>query len=201
LGLFLEDDKKVGCLVQASDRLIQPIFAPPTDRLTKPNLPIMHPIAQPQTNPRLRPLTPEDEPFLWEMLYEAIYIPPGHPKPPPEIIHQPELARYVQNWGSQTDRGFLAQDPTTLQPIGAIWLRFITAYGYIDKNTPELSIAVLPAYRNQGIGTVLMQHLLYDQITPVSLSVSRGNRAVNLYKRFGFAIVTEDKESIIMKRG
>ncbi len=29
----------------------------------------------------IRPLTVVDKPFLWDMLYEAIFVPPGRPTP------------------------------------------------------------------------------------------------------------------------
>ena len=30
-----------------------------------------------------------DEPFLWEMLYQALYVPEGEPPLPREIVQQP----------------------------------------------------------------------------------------------------------------
>lgn len=107
----------------------------------------------------IRPLIPEDEPFLWEMLYQAIYIPPNTTPPPRDIVNQPELAKYVRNWGHPNDSGFVAIDVKMRTPIGAVWLRLFTndskGYGYIDDTTPELSIAVAEVYRGKGIGTRL----------------------------------------------
>lgn len=84
----------------------------------------------------MRPLTLEDQPFLWEMLYQALYVPKGQTAPPPEVIHLPELAGYVQGWGREGDRGFLASDAATDQPVGAVWLRLMTGeskgYAYIE---------------------------------------------------------------------
>ena len=157
-------------------------------------------------NCSIRALTPEDESFLWEMLYQALYVPEGHPALPREVIHLPELARYVQDWGREGDCGFLASDAKTEQPIGAVWLRLLTGenkgYGYVDDDTPELSIAVLPDYRGQGVGTQLLTHLLspdYRQMS-ISLSVSADNPAVQLYERFGFEIISKLDESLTMKR-
>lgn len=39
----------------------------------------------------IRPLELEDEPFLWEMLYQAIYVPEGQTPLPREIIQIPEV--------------------------------------------------------------------------------------------------------------
>jgi ribosomal protein S18 acetylase RimI-like enzyme len=156
--------------------------------------------------PTIRPLTPIDEPFLWEMLYQAIYTPQDQPPPPRDIIQQPELARYVQGWGKPGDRGFLALNASTNQPIGAIWMRLFPTeapgYGYVDEHSPELAMAVLPGDRGQGIGTQLLTTLIESYPNEsICLSVSEGNPVVRLYLRFGFAIVGQSNGSMTMKRG
>jgi ribosomal protein S18 acetylase RimI-like enzyme len=154
----------------------------------------------------IRRLIPEDEPFLWEMLYQAIYVPEGEPAPPREIVRLPELARYVPGWGDASDCGFLASDAETRQAVGAAWLRLLTGtnrgFGYVDDTTPELSIAVLPEYRGRGIGTQLLVHLLESDCghSTISLSVSPGNPAIRLYERFGFEVVGKNDASLTMRR-
>lgn len=74
-------------------------------------------------------------------------------------------------------------------------------YGYVDDATPELSIALLPAYRGRGIGSQLLARLLEQAqgcCPGVSLSVSAGNPARRLYERFGFEIVAERGSSLTM---
>ncbi len=154
----------------------------------------------------IRPLVLTDEPFLWQMLYHAIHVPEGYPDPPPELVFLPELARYVNDWGRQGDLGFLAYETATNSFVGAVWLRLLTGekrgYGYVDDATPELSMAVLPAYRSQGLGTQLLKTLFTSGWgnSPVSLSVSADNPARRLYKRFGFEVVGEEGPSLTMKR-
>lgn len=152
---------------------------------------------------RFRRLTPADEPFLWEMLYLAVYVPDGNPPPPHEIIHAPELARYVEGWGKPDDSGFAAMDGETA--IGAVWIRLLTGeykgYGYVDDATPELSIALLPEYRGQGIGRQLMDRMLAFALPVykgVCLSVSRDNSAKHLYKSCGFRVVGSDPSTLVM---
>jgi len=70
----------------------------------------------------IRPLEPSDESFLWEILYQAIYIPTGTTPLPREIIYQPELAKYVQGWKTN-DIGLIAILESNQTPIGAIWIR------------------------------------------------------------------------------
>ena len=154
----------------------------------------------------IRPLVLEDETFLWEMLYQALYIPEGQTALPREVIQLPEIARYVRGWGQEGDCGFLASDAVTGQPVGAVWLRLLVSdnqgYGYVDDDTPELSIAVLPEYRGQGIGTELLNYLLSSVYghSSISLSVSEDNPALRLYKRFGFAVLKKSAGSLTMKR-
>lgn len=154
----------------------------------------------------IRPLTLIDEPFLWQMLYHAIHVPESHPAPPPELVFLPELARYVNGWGRQGDLGLLAYEVATHIPVGAVWLRLLTGenrgYGYVDDATPELSMAVLPAYRSQGLGTQLLTTLFTSgwDASPVSLSISADNPARRLYERFGFELVGEEGPSLTMKR-
>ena len=47
----------------------------------------------------IRSIEVTDEPFLWEMLYQALYVPPKGDSLARDVIFQPELAKYVQNWG------------------------------------------------------------------------------------------------------
>src|SRR5512133_2100171 len=128
----------------------------------------------------IRPLTPQDEPFLWEMLYAAIYVPEGQAPPPRSILQSPELAHYVRQWGQKPgDLGVLAALNASNQPVGAAWLRTFSrldpGYGFVDEQTPELSVALLPAYRGQGLGSTMLKVLLEGAaqiFTAVSLSVS-----------------------------
>jgi GNAT superfamily N-acetyltransferase len=69
------------------------------------------------------------------------------------------------------------------------WLRCFPAsepgYGFVDESTPELSIAVLPAYRGKGIGSRLLERLLQG-VDAASLSCDPANPAWRLYVRLGF---------------
>jgi ribosomal protein S18 acetylase RimI-like enzyme len=162
--------------------------------------------ASPSLPVTLRPLTRADEPFLWEMLYLAIHIESGANPPPRDIVRQPDLARYVANWGRLGDSGVVAIDGE--KQVGAAWLRLFTAsdkgYGYIADNIPELSTAMLPNYRGKGVGTLLLSRIL-DSVragknyAAISLSVSPTNPAVRLYERLGFKTVGISGTSLVMR--
>ncbi|HLF24855.1 MAG TPA: GNAT family N-acetyltransferase [Anaerolineae bacterium] len=156
----------------------------------------------------IRPLAPADKPFVWEMLYQALHVPPGGTPFPRDIVNRPELRRYVEGWGRPDDTGFMAVEQNRRQPIGATWLRLMTAenrgFGYVDDATPELSIAMLPEYRGRGIGSALLVRLLdlaASRYSAVSLSVARGNPALRLYQRLGFEeIGKSDAALTLIKR-
>jgi ribosomal protein S18 acetylase RimI-like enzyme len=144
---------------------------------------------------RIRPATVSDEPFLWEMLYQSLYV-EGQEPFPRDVLNRPHIARYVKGWGRAHDIGFVVEDERSNEPIGAVWCRLSgkdePGFAYIDEKTPELGIALLPEYRGQGIGTALLKHLL-EAVKPlypaIALSVSPNNPAMRLYERFGFETV------------
>ncbi len=155
----------------------------------------------------IRPLTSNDESFLRDVLYHAIYVPPGEDAPPYEIVREPELARYVTDWMKRPeDLGFAAEENGEL--IGAAWLRRWPSsergFGFVDENTPELTIAMLPQYRGCGAGTELLRCLVNEaaqRYGAVSLSVAVSNPALRLYQREGFIAVGEPEDgSITMVR-
>ena len=156
-------------------------------------------------NYQIAPITPADEPFLWEMLYQAIYLPASASPLPKAVVCSDELARYVRHWGRVHDFGLIAR--TDEHAIGAVWLRLLKGeqrgYGYVDGQTPELSMALLPEYRSQGVGTELLKTILQEvqkQYNAVSLSVNDDNPAQRLYERHGFEIVNRENGSIVMKK-
>ncbi len=58
----------------------------------------------------IRKIRKSEYPVLDDFLYEAIFIPEGIKPPPKEIIQQPELKLYTENFGEQTgDFCFVAE--------------------------------------------------------------------------------------------
>lgn len=153
----------------------------------------------------IRALVPADQPFLWEMLYQSLHVPTGATPFDRNILDQTDIARYVRDWGRANDGGFIALDQDD-QALGAIWLRLLTGtekgFGYVDEHTPEMGMAVLPAFRGQGIGTRLLARLIaiatgvHEQIC---LSVAADNPALRLYERFGFEVVNRSGATVTMR--
>ena len=141
-----------------------------------------------------------DVPFLRDMVRHAYYWRWGAP----ETADVP-AARYVEGWGRPGDRGLIALDEGF--PVGAAWYRLFTAgspgYGFLDEETPELTIAVVPSRRGRGFGDQLLSALLdqarADGFPAISLSVEKDNPALHLYERFGFQPVKEMDSTLVMR--
>ncbi len=148
----------------------------------------------------IRPGTPQDARFLRDMLRHAYYWRSGHED---ETGLHP--MRYVENWGRRGDAAVIALDDGF--PVGAAWYRLFKeaarGYGFVDEQTPELSIAVVPSRRGHGFGGELMDALLAraraDGYGAISLSVAKDSPAVQLYERYGFARVDERDGAITMR--
>ena len=149
----------------------------------------------------IRELRQDEIKVLDTFLYEAIYIPEGVTPPAKDIINQPELQVYIEDFGEHKgDLCLVAQVEKEI--VGAVWVRIMNDYGHIDNETPSFAISLLKEYRNYGIGTDLMKQMLmtlkvhgYKQ---ASLAVQKMNYAVRMYKKVGFEIVGENDEEYIM---
>lgn len=150
----------------------------------------------------IRDMKPEEYSLLSDFLYEVIFIPEGMQKPDRTIIHQPELALYIEDFGQPDDICLVAD--VQGKPVGAIWSRIMNDYGHVDEETPSLAISLFEDCRNRGIGTMLMKAMLqklkeagYRQ---VSLSVQKANYAMHMYEKAGFRTMRENPEECVMVR-
>lgn len=145
----------------------------------------------------IRKLKQEEVKVLDTFLYEAIFIPKGVEAPSKDIINQPELQVYVENFGNRTgDICFVAEADKLV--VGAVWVRIMDDYGHVDNETPSFAISLLKEYRNYGIGTELMKTMLAELkasgYKQASLSVQKQNYAVKMYRKLGFQIMDENEE-------
>lgn len=139
--------------------------------------------------------------LLKDFLFEAIFIPDGVEIPQKNIINNPELKLYYDNFGQSKDDNCLVAEIDG-KIVGAVWTRIMNDYGHIDDLTPSLAISLYKGYRRQGIGTRLMLEmikLLKDiGYKNISLSVQKLNYAYKMYLNVGFSIVNETKDEYIM---
>lgn len=153
----------------------------------------------------IRPATVEDADFLKKMLYEAAAWNPDWPREQVlEALADPKLELFHHGWGREGDAGVIAE--LDGEPVGAAWYRLFTAeqpgHGFVDEETPELGIAVMPLYRRKGIGETLLHALISEArqrgFKALSLSVAPHNRSRMMYERAGFVKVGEEGESWTM---
>jgi GNAT superfamily N-acetyltransferase len=138
----------------------------------------------------------QDLRFLRDMLHHAYY---WRERVPGSLV-----SRYVRGWGRPGDTAVIALDGGF--PVGAAWFRVFKAdepgYGFIDEQTPELAIAVVPSQRGKGVGEQLLLALIERAreagYTSLSLSVEPGNPARKLYERHGFRVVDEGADAWTM---
>ena len=143
---------------------------------------------------KIRPATPEDLPFLSDMLFEAgavsaIVREMGKEK----ALGLPGMIYFLENFGRKGDFGFVAESADKIL-LGAVWARLFSeenkGYGFVSNEIPELAIAVVPEFQGRGIGTKLLETLIAAarglNFPALSLSVYRKNPARKLYERFGF---------------
>ena len=142
----------------------------------------------------IRAIEPSDHAILWDILYEALWDPPTGPRRPRSVLSNPYIAAYVENWGAKKeDLGFLAV-VVDGWIAGGILSRLMVppmqGGAFFDPQTPQLGIAVFPAFQNQGVGASLFRHYLAAaaaRFPRVSLGVHPQNHvAIHLYKSFGF---------------
>ena len=141
--------------------------------------------------PLLRPITPADDPFLFELYSQSRAE---------ELAAFPftlaQRQAFLRMQFEAQSRGFRAQFPQaafslvldgeTGLPVG----RF-----YVDRTAAEIrliEITLLAQRRGAGLGSRLIRGLLDEagqRGLPVRLSVVSNNRARSLYERLGFCLV------------
>ena len=143
----------------------------------------------------LRDADLQDMRFLRDMLRHAYHW---------RIAQDPDLPvfRYVQNWGRRGDAGVIAFEGPNI--FGAAWYRLFPAsapgFGFVDEETPELTIAVVPSHRGHGTGGELLEALLErarsDGFPRVSLSAEPGQ--TGFYEKHGFKELRREDGTVTM---
>lgn len=153
----------------------------------------------------VRPIELGEYNFLEDFLYDAIYQGDAEELLPREVINQPELAVYIQDFGKKDDYCLVAVSEGMI--VGAVWSRMLAGevkgYGNIDSQTPELAISIKSEFRGQGIGSSLMKEIIAllkeKGYQSVSLSVDRENYAYHMYQKLGFQVIkVQEQDSLLL---
>jgi GNAT superfamily N-acetyltransferase len=141
----------------------------------------------------------QDVRFLRDMLRHAFYWRSG------AGVEDASLWRYVAGWGRRGDAAVVALEGGF--PVGAAWYRLFSrdepGFGFVDEETPEISIAVVPSRRGHGIGSELLDALIElarEQGYPgLSLTVANGSPAMHVFEKQGFEKISETDGSWTMR--
>ena len=141
----------------------------------------------------------QDVRFLKDMLRHAFYWRSGG------TVEDSSLWRYVAGWGRRGDASVVALEGGF--PVGAAWYRLFDrdepGFGFIDEQTPEVSIAVVPSRRGHGIGSELLDALIgvarEQGYASLSLSVADESPAMHVFEKQGFEKVEQTDGSSTMR--
>ena len=141
----------------------------------------------------------QDVRFLKDMLRHAFYWRSGG------ALEDSSLWRYVAGWGRRGDAAVVALEGGL--PIGAAWYRLFTrdepGFGFVDEETPEISIAVVPSRRGRGIGSELLDALIdvaqEQGYSGLSLSVADESPAMHMFQQLGFEKAAQTDGSWTMR--
>ena len=139
----------------------------------------------------LRPTAAADERFLYEL-----YASTRAEELAPLGWDAAQLATFLKMQFAAQTRSYRREFPDAAfdlilvdeQPAGQL---------YVDRQLAELrivDIALLPEFRNAGVGTHLLRGLQADVARSggaIRLHVDRSNRALDLYTRLGFQVVAD----------
>jgi len=143
---------------------------------------------------QFRDLISSDQSVLWDWLHIALWDPPPAGLRPREVLDEPGVRIYAEDWGRPGDIGVVAVVDGV--DAGACWMRVLpegVGLASIDDTTPQLGIALEPPYQRRGLGEPLMREALRRawraDHAKVALTVHPENPAIPLYERCGFGKV------------
>ncbi len=151
------------------------------------------------TDITLRPITLRDEGFLYRVYAST---------------REEELAQVA--WDASRKEAFLrmqfaCQHKYYMEVSASASFMIIESGGrpigrlYCERREDELhliDLALLPEYRGRGIGTSLLKTMLAQagaDHLPMRVYVERFNKAQNLYRRLGFAVVGDSDVYLLME--
>jgi GNAT superfamily N-acetyltransferase len=141
---------------------------------------------------QIRPEIPEDDAFLRDLFAKArpefSLLPAEIAGPLLEMQYRARQLGYAAQYPN-LETLILANEHTT--PIGSLLL------AEVGKTLRIVDLAVLPAHQRLGAGTFALKHAL-ALAEEIRLRVQRGNPAERLYRRLGFAFVSEEGLEIEM---
>ncbi len=148
----------------------------------------------------LRPITPDDQSFLYRVYYstreEELSRVPWTDEQKEAFVRMQFHAQhtyYMDQFRNARYDVVLMEDV----PVGRL---------YVDRRDTTIriiDIAILPEYRNRGIGTQILNNLIAESEStqlPISIHVEKFNRALIWYQRLGFYQIEDQGVYLLMER-
>ncbi len=148
---------------------------------------------------KFRPVTPEDDEFLFGLYAstrESELAPLGWDDGQREAFLRQQFAAQSKFYFEQFPLAKFHIVLLAEEPIGRLYL------DHRDDEIRLIDISLLPARRNTGIGTALLNDILAEGERlglPVTIHVERFNPARRLYERLGFREISENGVYYLME--
>ena len=159
----------------------------------------------PMSDPTIRTATAADLPSLKRALYlAAVWRGERSGWSQDRVLEHDYFSKYWRGWGRPGDIGVVAEVASAV--VGAAYARHFTrddhGYGFVDEDTPEITIGVEPEQRGRGVGTALLAALATAArragVPALSLSTETDNPARHLYARAGYEVIEESTDALVM---
>jgi ribosomal protein S18 acetylase RimI-like enzyme len=148
----------------------------------------------------LRPRHPSDEPFLFAVYcslrepdFAALRLPPDEKLQMLQMQYETQFMAYAAHYPG-SDYQVICRDG---EPVGRIWI------ASLPHELHLVDIVLLPAARNQGIGTAVLRKLQQraeEEEKPIRCNVHQENPgSLRFHQRLGFQIVHEDSMDVKME--
>jgi GNAT superfamily N-acetyltransferase len=116
------------------------------------------------------------------------------------------ISCYVDNWGRRGDAALIAMEDG--HSVGAAWYRLFSesahGYGFIDDETPELTVVVVPSRQGEGIGSELVGALVEraheEGYAALSAAIERDHTERQLLLDQGFELAGENGATLTLRR-
>jgi ribosomal protein S18 acetylase RimI-like enzyme len=139
----------------------------------------------------LRPIVPEDRNFLFriyaETREEELNLTGWDPGQRQAFLEM-QLRAQENDYNERFRDGQFSVVTSNGTPVGRITI------GRTDQEIRVVDIIIASEWRSRGFGTFLLQNVLRESTEtgkPVRLHVLRHDRAMRLYERLGFRIITD----------
>lgn len=128
-----------------------------------------------------------------------------------DVVYEDRYHKYIKDYGREGDYALACDDDGRV--TGIIWIRMFKeedeSFGFVDEETPELTLSVLAGYNEQAIGKELLE-LLFNElkikgVEQVSVSIGEDNEIFDVYTLVGFEEVEckncgDDKRVTLLKK-